>query len=82
MSVTEILDTMPMIAFMILVLVIAVHAVIGSKCPNCARRKTMTLTGEKRRSQVRGFRTEAKWVCRACGEGGWAPKVRWWSLIP
>lgn len=54
MSVTEILDTMPMIAFMILVLVIAVHAVIGSKCPNCARRKTMTLTGEKRRSQVRG----------------------------
>ena len=82
MNVAEVLDAIPLIAFVILVLAIAVYAVIGTKCPNCARRKTTDWTGEKRPSEVRGFRTEVKWTCRACGETGWSPKARWWSLIP
>ena len=60
---------------------IAVWAVIGQKCPNCGRRKTIRRTGKERPSASPGFKTEAEWICRACGTTGWTAKARW-TLIP
>lgn len=71
-----------MLAFVILILTIGVYRVIGVKCPNSGRRKTIESTDEVRPSEVPGFRAEMKWACSECGEIGWSQRARWWSLLP
>ena len=82
MSGGEVLDAIPVVSFVFLILTIGVYRVIGLKCPNCGRRKTIESTDEMRPSDVPGIKAEVKWVCRECGETGWSRRASWWSLIP
>lgn len=82
MGADEILDLVPTLAFGALIISLAVYKVIGTKCPNCAKRKAIHSTGEERPSEISGVKTEARWACRACGENGWSQKIRWWTLTP
>jgi hypothetical protein len=78
----EALQIISGLAFAGLVLNLLLVAIVGAKCPNCAKRKTVTATGEERPSTPIGFKTETQWICRACGATGWSLRIRWWHLIP
>jgi len=79
---TDVVGVISALSFVGMVVAIAVYAVIGVKCPDCAKRRTIRYTGDERPSEIPGVKTELRWECRSCESSGWSPKVRSWTLLP